>query len=737
MTGAGRRRPAPRAVAYALGFAAVLALAAWVRLSSAAEVLVAGEVVPVDGDSAYHLARMLRTAEDFPRVQRVDPDMAWPDGGRCPWADGFDVLGAAMARAVSEPARPAAAALFPAMLGLLVVAATIELVRRLAPAGALGLGAALAAGAIAAVLPQGVASSRFGRTDHHVLEALSMLVLALWSLRGLEGPDRARPWRHEAAGALASALAVWGFAGGTLYVALAAAVRMGGALAERRPRLVGSGAPALGLGAALVLGLGVPGLREGGVSLSFTEPSLLQPLLLLAGAAGIAAAVAAARSRERLAARAGVLVAAIAAVALLALLVPGAWREIAAGLERFLLKQDPWLARIAEFQPITAARGAAGAVESVRFYLGVPGLLAPALVAVGAAWAARAARGPGTAFGFLALALLAMTLLQVRFGRVFAPFLAAAAGLALGALAERAARRWPRLGPVAPALPLALAVAALALDPSLRPPISRKPAAAPVAIVAAALDLAGLPRGPAPGVLARWDFGHVLQVVGRHPVVANGFGPWLDRAAFDDAERWPTLEPGALDALLAERRVGYLVAGLAAFPVAAGGPSPFRMEGGAAVLDRRWFRASPLAPVLIAGSAMPPDVPHLEHLLPRFASEQTAPGLSFPLPILWTYERVPGARLHGTGPPGSAVVATVALRERGRAHAWRAVATVAGDGRWALTVPVPTAFATRTIETGEAYEVRAGGGPAARVLVPERDVRAGAEIAVGALRPPP
>ncbi len=72
-------------------------------------ILGTGEVIPLlDGDSAYHLLRIRYAVERFPDLPTFDPGMNWPYGAACPWADGFDLLGAALARAAEGSARATA-----------------------------------------------------------------------------------------------------------------------------------------------------------------------------------------------------------------------------------------------------------------------------------------------------------------------------------------------------------------------------------------------------------------------------------------------------------------------------------------------------------------------------------------------------------------------------------------------------------------------------------------------------
>ena len=723
---------------------AVLAVAAWARLADVGSVLRSGEVVPLDGDCAYHHRRILYAVEHFPSLPTVDPTMNWPYGGVCPWADGFDLLGAALARTAGGLRSPEraelAAALLPVLLGLLAVFAAMELARLVArrgpAAGRRATGASIAAGLVAALLPQAVASSRFGRTDHHVAEALSMLLLAGWALRRpRSGDPAARALAWEAAGAATAAFACWMFTGGALYVGLAAAIVLVAVLREPRPGWLGSGAPGLLAGAAAAALLSAPAIRAHGRLVSFQLPSLLQPLLVALAGAALAVAVLVARRlpRARVAVRVVAMVAGVAALALAcAVACPGAARELASGLQGWLLRHDPWLASVEEFRPPWA--GGRGFVGGLTFLLGAPGVAAPAVVLVGGAWAVRRTGARGLAFAALSVATLALTLLQVRFGRVFAFFLAVNTALVLEAgawLALRSARR-PR------ALALATGAAGLlvvAADPRLLA-MTRQPEPRPLpAEAAAGLALRRpAPAAPedAPGVIAHWGHGHTIALLSQRPVVVNGFGTYLDEPAFWDVAGLASMEPAAFDAWMARRRVGYLVYGAAYV-----GPGAFAASPRGFLLAPDRMRALPMSPVVIAGSGVPEaGVPHLPHLMPIFASEQITPGLAFALPALWGYERVAGARLVGTSAPGARVVVELPFVERRRPHVYRAWADAGADGRWQAIVPLPTGLARTSLRSSDLAAVRAGAGAALRLSIPEDAVRHGATISVPPLPGP-
>ena len=712
------------------GLALVLALAAWARVMNYRHVLGSGEVVPpfgADGDAAYHLQRTLDAAARFPRVQAFDPWMNWPSGGWCQWTDLYDRAGGGFVLALGGGAggdRAALlAALFPVVLGVLVVWASAQLVLAVAPRRG-ARATALAAGLLAALVPDGVTASWLGRTDHHVLEALSVVLLAWWvaAQPRAEAPARRR-LAFELLGGAGVALAVHGFSGGTLYVAIAAVALVARALA-RTPPPVGSGAPALAGGALLSAALTWPAMAQHGRLWSYAWPSLLQPALVAAAALAVAGACWSAlfpggdRPLRRAAWTGG-----LAALAAL-LAAPLLWSEVAAGLSGWLMHRDPWLASISEFQPLGAAQG--GLRVAIRELGASPGFaFVPALAVL----AVAARRRPRLrAVVWFALALATWAVVQLRFVRVMVPLLAAVVALALQQLVLRASTRRPAAARAGVAI-AACAVAWCLADPRLRPRLAL-PDPGREAVMEAALDLRDAPPvrpGARSGALTYWGHGHQVRVFGRRPVVVNGFGTYLDPASFRESTGLLRLDEPALMQLMDRRDLGYLVFGPAVAFLAGEevGVRPFAGR----VLNPEFMGQVPLAPLLIAGSGIPATgVRHLAHLMPRHASEATVPGLGFPLPQLWTYERVEGARLGGTGAPRARVVAELPFREHGRPHVYKAWADVSPDGRWELTLPVPSGLARGSFRTDAVWTVRVGEGPARAVAVGEAAVRGGAAI---------
>jgi hypothetical protein len=725
-----------------VGLVALLAAMAGSRLASFSEAFPGGLLAPVgDGDSFYHLGRILRAVADFPRVPVFDPLMNWPEGGLCPWADGYDVMGAAFALATgagrSPEAASVAALLWPVVLGLLGTWATVDLARLVTPPDH-GPLLPLAAGMLAAFMPVSAGHSAFGYTDHHVLEMLVMALLGGWALRRVPRPaGRGAALAWEAGGAVGCGVALWSFGGSVLYCGLAVTVLVAIQALERDPpALVGSGAIALLGGALLGAGLTLPALRQHGKVLSFAFPSLLQPGVVALGGVAVAALVAAGRllGPGRRLERIGVALGAFLGVAGAAqLVVPRLGGQIQSAVTGWLLHQDPWLATVDEFQPLFRLAGHSGPVGGTVYLLGLAGLILPVTMVAGVREALRADRARAWGLAWLTGVLVALTIVSARFSRVAVPFIAVVTALSLGAAARLVkhsiARRF--LPPCAAALLLAAGGAAGAWAGRSRSDASRQ-LTRPVVGAAREMQIRGPPApGARSGVLVPWDWAHAISVVSGRPVVANGFGSYMDEAAFQIAERAFLGDEEALLEVMERRDLGYVVGGFVVLPyVRRGGGDPWRGEP--ARWDPAFLERSPLVALLLGGSGIPESsVPHLSRLMPRHASAESATHLATPVPLVWTYERVPGARLAGRAPPWFRVVAEIELRENGRSSTYRAWADAAADGTWSMRVALPSGPGAAGVRGGPAWRVTVAPGRVVDVAVPESAVREGREVPVG------
>jgi hypothetical protein len=739
MSETARSRGFHRAAAVA-GFLFVLGLAAWVRVAQFADPLAGGELVALDGDCHYHVRRIEAALQGG--IPTLDPLMNWPQGGLAHWADGFDLLGAWFATLAgggrSNPGTHVAVFLWPVVLGILAVWATIDLARRLVPRR--DHASPLAAGLVAAFVPYFVDASTIGRVDHHVAEALSLLVLLSWSLRRfpVEGEDPPGiGW--EAAGAVAVWMALWVFSGGEFYVALAAVPLGLAALGSRGGiRVVGSGAPALVGGAILGAVASVPSMRVHGRLLSFIFPSLMQPMLVaLAGLALATAVVAGGRpgsrdGRRRPLARLG---AALVVLLLAFAIVPGLWREVRGAIEGWMLHRDPWIASIAEFQPLFWDRDAGRwTMIHVDALLGPVGILGALALPVGTWVAWRHSPARAASFAMAAGVISTMAVLQIRFVRIVVPLLAIAIALSLRGLGDLLARV-PVARRLAGVMPVLGAVAIVLSSRELRSQVHVGSPRDVPAFAQAVLDLK-LDRPPVhgrrEGVLVPWDTGHAAMQLSGRPVASNGFGSYMDPESFAEVRDAFQGKERRLVATMEKHDLGHVIGGGFVLSKHLATPSDEGpVAGDPPALNVKFMRRTPLSQLLIAGSGLPAaQLPHLERLMPVRASQAVAGGLSFPLPIVWTYELVPGARITGRAAPGTMVVGEIGLEEWGRAHRYRAWTVAGPDGRWVLAVALPSGFLTHTLRTAPSWRIIAGDGPPVDLSVPEEAVREGREIAV-------
>jgi len=675
-----------------VGLVGALALGAWARVTAWPKVFVAGEVFPQGGDSAYHLRRSLLTAESWPTVPVHDPWMNWPDGGPCHWAPGLDFLVGTLVRGLGlDAAAGSVLAMFvPVALGLLAVLAGWTVARRLWPSGPGAVFVPTAAAVALALIPQSEAVGRVGRLDHHVAEVLCMALLGLWVLAAPTVKRRAL-WEGAGAAILAGGLAF--FAGSVLYAAVAGAMLLAVAWTRRDPGPVGLGAPAFGVAAGACAALYSDPV---GGAFSYVFPSRLQPLLLLLGAVVLALVPVLRRAGRR--GLVGVLLLPLAVFAL-----PGARDELAAGLVGWLGRQDPWLAAISEFQPILTEG------PGVRALLASPGLLAVVTVPLALRELVRRDRTSGLLFAGWTVAMVALTLWQLRFGRLFAVNLAICTAIALWVIAARADRR--------AAVATGLLVLLVALSPGLRKPLVLAEARALAPIEEASLALRPAPGegavpGTGAGVFVPWHFGHPILQFAKRPVVATGFGTYLDVDGFREVAEAPYGSEAELVAWMARRDLGFAVAGAATILQQvrdSRGRGPLvRGADGAGRLDPAYFAEIPLGTLLIGGSAVPGVAPHLERLRPVFASTAAVAGTALLVPNLWAYERVPGRILEGTGPPGAPVLARIELTVGGRTVPWFATGTVGADGAWRLRVPVEPGAHARGVRVGPEFVVAVG-----------------------------
>jgi len=239
----------------------------------------------------------------------------------------------------------------------------------------------------------------------------------------------------------------------------------------------------------------------------------------------------------------------------------------------------------------------------------------------------------------------------------------------------------------------------------------------------------------APGVLAPWDFGHLVQFLSDRPVVTNGFGSYLDASSFAEAERAMLGSEEELTEWMDRRALGHLVAGAAVFlgriDAPDGQPLFVRLSAGGGMVNPLFLQALPLAGTVIGGSGLPGyDVRHLEHLRPMFASSRKVGGVTEAVPVLWAFERVRGAEVQGVNRPGARVVARLAMSVHGTPVRWEGWTDADPDGRFSLRLPVPTGWRKNGLEMAAGYELLQDDHLLGHVAVPLDAVQLGSTIEV-------
>ncbi len=493
-------------------------------------------------DCYGHLRRTASVARNFPRVPFHDPYLNHPDGGVFIWPPAFDLLAGGISRglygasATTEQVLRVAATL-PAVLGALHVVPLFALARR-----AFGRRRARITVVAYAVIPAAVLWGGFGHFDHHVAEALNLLLVLAAGAWAAAAPPPARFGRAAVFGAaIALSVLTWQ---GAIFVAGIAFLWAAFALGEAAGVAALTAALLVAAGAALTL-------PAEPVPFAFVSFGWFQPALLT-GAAVPLLALAAWRAPTP---RRRVLWTALAAAALAAAL-PQTRRVLEAVFRGgmyvfkegagaraddfanggFLSYPPEFLRLVAECQPLVG--GWTSLERAVRELS--PGFLLVPLAALvwlrpalrRLSWTLRPRAAARALVALFALAVFAMALFQRR--NVY--YLAIFAALALAeALARLAPRRPPRR--LRTLLPLAAAAVLVVLPgaPSLARAcrfadgpgydvldlFARLRALDPPPV-----DPAALPP-PAPGsiagVMPPWSAGHFATALAERPSAADPF----------------------------------------------------------------------------------------------------------------------------------------------------------------------------------------------------------------------
>jgi len=490
-------------------------------------------------DCYGHLRRTVSVARNFPRVPFRDAYLNHPDGGVFIWPPAFDLLAGGVSRALygrtaTTQQVTRVAALLPALLGALHVLPLFAVARRV-----LGRRRAWIATLAYTAIPAAVLWGGFGHFDHHVAEALNLLLVlaaGAWTAAARGGVRFARAAVFGAA--IALAVLTWQgavFVAGLAFLWAALALGEAGAVVG----LVASALVALGAAATL---------PAGPMPFSFVSFGWFQPMLLAGASVPLLALAAWRAGTPRRKAIWGVL-----AIAGMAVALPNAHRVVSAVLHGgayvfkegavdgandfadggFLSYPQEFLRLVAECQPLVNGWKS---LERALRELSPGFLLVPLAAFVWGKAAVLRPRGPRAAgrllLSFFAAAIFAMALFQQRNVYYLAIFTALALAEACARVVPRRARGFPRT-----ALPFLLA-AGLVIVPGW-PYLEKARAFADGpgydvldlfarlrALDPPPVDAATVPQqapGAIPGVMPPWSAGHFVTALAERPAAADPF----------------------------------------------------------------------------------------------------------------------------------------------------------------------------------------------------------------------
>lgn len=713
-------------------------------------------------DSLYHFRLAELTWRSFPRIPTFDPYLDHPDGADVPMPFLHSFAAAAIARAVGggEDRLRQVCFFLPPLFG----AVCLPLVYALAVGMGIPRGAALAGAALSVFSPIHRQYSYGGQFDHHAGD----LVLALLFFLGLMAcwRRRERSWREPAvlarlaATAGIAALLPANWLGSIVYfVVFLIAALWSGAGAERSGPPGGPWlqrlAACLGVGALLLAGLFLLAYGPGRFGrLAMDRPTAFQPLFLLGIAlgTGLLSSIAGGRAAWRLRSSIPWILALLPVAAALG---PEFWRGFLvflSGTNRLsMLSTETTSPFAVGSSPLPPGHSLASGLRILTWAVLVAPLSLAWTWARRGGWAARR-EFPLALLTVFSFAALAAAFSQARYGVLLAPVLGLWAAAGIGALSPSLRGGWPhRAGGIAGIALIVGSFAPGAADavrawphPPQRDPGSEMIEQAMDWLARhtpAPSDPFDLRQRPAYGIISTPAVANAVIALGRRADMNSAFlgilpGPSRTMPFFleEDPERaW---------AFARENRVRYLV--LESLPEAVA--TALYVSGQDGRLDRflgegyfSLYREQRVPVVLRLwegyGSAekMEGGVwPGSRHFRIVWDSVglHPAPG-KMPRRIL-IFEVVPGARLAGAAPPGTRIWATLPLAaQSGPAPLWVEFATADAQGKWEMTLPIPTDRESGPLVPRGAWEIsRADRTGILRVDLSEDAVREGRAIAL-------
>jgi dolichyl-diphosphooligosaccharide--protein glycosyltransferase len=477
--------------------------------------------------------------------------------------------------------------------------------------------------------------------------------------------------------------------------------------------------------------------------------SRFQPFWLGAGAAGLGLLSALwrrGRAGVSRRGRSGAAFALAASLGALAFALVSGLRETLAQAGGWFTREDAFLSTVRELQPLLFPAGRFEPGFAVRS-------LSAGVCVFPLAWlwlTARRGLDPSAHPRHAILlawsgAFFALALAQERFANAFAPGLALTLGAAAEELREIVGHRLPKRMRFVPAALLAGLVAAALAPAALdyrsliaysRYALAQEHATVPadsrrklvVESAARFVREASPPtqgfldasRRPEYGVLTSWDDGHLVRYRAERPTVADNFGSFADRRAWD-------LARGYFDAESEEEAYEIAVRLGARYTLATRegsgqtfGPSPHSIG------QRLWRRLGNGAP----GGDGAGTLALARHRLIWVGDlSGRARDVQAPAPDrVAVFEIVPGALVTGAVRPGARINVELTLRVGAGSVWYRARTEASSEGHYTLRLPYPTDVpVSREVGAAGVYRVRSGERSAV-LEVREADVRAGASV---------
>ncbi len=188
------------------GILAAVLLGLILRVVTARNALIDGEIVFYSYDSFYHMRRILYTVENFPQTLWFDSHINHPHGLELTWPPLFDQMVAAFSLLLGGSPRAAdiAGAVISPIVGSLMILLLYLLAKKL-----FGMKVALLSAFILAIDPKHIARTIFGLPDHDSLELLLTVGAILLLAYGLTERDRWPKFAVPAGVLMAAAAYTW------------------------------------------------------------------------------------------------------------------------------------------------------------------------------------------------------------------------------------------------------------------------------------------------------------------------------------------------------------------------------------------------------------------------------------------------------------------------------------------------------------------------------------------------